>query len=113
MPNYLTKVLTSFYNQYNQYFHIGAVTQISWSHGWGVVAVSSSHSNLCIYSQFVKSLNLEDTLEEKVITKITIYMTSGYYLIYCIAVQFDEGFFNWQLLLMFFGKNLHINIVKL
>ena len=45
---------------------LGAVTKICWSHGWGVVAISSSNSNLYLYSQFVKSLKLESSQNEQV-----------------------------------------------
>jgi WD40 repeat protein len=46
----------------------GAVTKICWSHGWGVVAISSSQSNLYFYSQYLKGLNLESSHKEKVIS---------------------------------------------
>ena len=64
------------------YTVIGAVTNIAWSNGLGIIAVSSSKSHLYIYSMFVKSLNLEATFEENV-NFMTLYTMHVFRMLSC------------------------------
>ena len=63
-------------------FLLGAVTQICWSNGWGVIAVSSSLSHLYFYSQYLSRLNYENSIEIKVHTAIYMYVLY-YYCVLC------------------------------